>query len=399
MKILVLSDLHAVLVDEVDTHEHSRLIVDDDGSGEFGDGLIGYIQSIDSKLDYIICCGDIANRGQSRSFVAGWKFLNRLSFSFPGSKLICVPGNHDHQSRPDTTEDPTGFSPKHQLQFCEPSFPFDCFQKNTHFWAWNWAIDSLADCNVLSLNTSAYHGYSDEYKHGRVSSETINQICDFIESDEYVPKPINILVCHHHPQRMEHAYEDYDGEQMSGGQSLVNALQEIDVGPWLVIHGHKHFACVSSTFSQAQTPPIVFSAGSTSAKLYEGIKDKTSNQIYLLDIDISKTDQKERVVGKFKTYEYTMANGWLPSKSENLPANSGFGSSKTAIDLISDIKSKLVDEPFLQEIDLIEINEELGYFTPREFVRLKTRIEKHNLIAEIDESHQKIIEIGYGNAH
>lgn len=398
MKILLLSDLHAVPSDNLNEHSSSRLILDPQGTGEFGDSLITYLQNLNEDIDYIVCCGDIANKGCGKSFQIGWKFLQNLKTALNDAALISVPGNHDHQSRPPTSSNSDGFSPKHQLQFCSPKFPFDCHNQNTHFWAWNWVIDdSSKECNFLCLNTSAYHGYADEYKHGRIATETVKQIKNHLESTDYESKPLNILICHHHPQTMEHAYEDYDGEQMNGGQSLINTLQEVDVGPWLILHGHKHFACISSASTQSQTPSIVFSAGSISAKLQAPIKTITSNQIYLIDIEIDKTASSEKIVGKFSTHEYTVADGWRLSRSENLPAKSGLGSKKDAIDVINQIKEMLKSTPFLQQNELLSVNAELSYFTPREFKKFKSRLDTHRLAAELDTTEQKVIEVAYRN--
>ncbi|ENK2264144.1 TPA: hypothetical protein I7272_28410 [Vibrio parahaemolyticus] len=392
MEILLLSDLHAVPEDDLNERDSSRLLLDSDIKGEYADSLISYVRSQNKKIDYIVCCGDIANKGCGESFKLGWKFLQRLKDELPGSKLLTVPGNHDHQSRASASE---GFSPKHQLQFCEPTFPFDCYEKNTHFWAWNWAMvqeDEYA--NFLLLNTSAFHGFNDEYKHGRVSTQSVEQISSYIKSSSFEAKSLNVLICHHHPQPMEHAYNDYDGEQMSGGQSLINALQEADIGPWLVLHGHKHFACISNASSQDQSPAVVFSAGSASAKIYKEIENKTSNQIYFLSIDKNKTVEQEKVIGRFNTHEYKVGSGWRISKSENLPGKSGLGSRTSAALILKSIQELLDGTPFLDENDLEHINEELSFFTPREFERFLKRLTHADLSSEIDKSSQKVIEVG-----
>lgn len=395
MKILLLSDLHAVSQNDVEERDSSRLLLDDDIKGEFADSLINNIKNQCKSVDFIVCCGDIANKGNGKSFELGWKFLQRLKNELPDATLLTVPGNHDHQSRVSESE---GFSPKHQLQFSTPPFPFECYKKNTHFWAWNWVIDQDdSRANFLLVNTSAFHGFNDEYKHGRVSTQSVEQISSYLKSSNFTHKNFNVLICHHHPQRMEHAYNDYDGEQMSGGQSLINALQEADVGPWLVLHGHKHFACISNASSQDQSPAVVFSAGSASAKLYEPIINKTSNQIYFLNIDIDKTVEQEKVIGKFSTHEYKVGSGWGLSKSENLPGQSGFGSRTSASLLVQSIKDLLNSQPFLDESDLGHINEELSYFTPKEFERFERRLDRENLISELDKASQKVIEIGQQN--
>ncbi|MDU9593987.1 MULTISPECIES: metallophosphoesterase [unclassified Vibrio] len=393
MKILLLSDLHAVLENDSQNLSNSRLHLDQNGNGEWGNALISYISTLNIKYDLIVCCGDIANKGSKASFLAGWTFLNNLSRTLPNAKLVCVPGNHDHQSRPDLS-DPDGFSPKHQLQFCEPPFPFNCHEKNTHFWAWNWVLDdSDPQSNLVLLNTSAYHGFSNESHHGRVALETVDQIEKRL-ANQSSPKAINILICHHHPQRMEHAHDDYDGQQMSGGQKLLNSLQKVDQGPWLILHGHKHYSCISKASSEGEDPPIVFSAGSASAKY----ADLIDNQFYSIDIDITKTSENERVIGTFETHQFSVGSGWKPSASTNMPAKSGLGSNINSRTLINRIKALLKNEAFLEETDIKDINDELRYFLPAEFKKFKSRLEKNSLVSDIDEANQFILQVGPANA-
>ncbi|MEZ8319489.1 metallophosphoesterase family protein [Vibrio splendidus] len=390
MKILLLSDLHTVIENDYQNMSNSRLHLDASGSGEWGNGLINYIEKQNVEYDLIVCCGDIANKGCKKSFLAGWKFLNVLSAKIPSAKLICVPGNHDHQSRPDPTDIESGFSPKHQLQFCSPSFPFSCHAKNTHFWAWNWALDdSSPNTNLLLLNTSAYHGFSDEYKHGRIALETVDQIEKRLE-EIVEPKAINILICHHHPQRMEHAHRNYDGQQMAGGQKLLHSLQNVDKGPWLILHGHKHYACISTASSEGQVPPIVFSAGSASARY----KDLIENQFYTFDLDLAETSEQERIVGTFETHQFTTGEGWSPSTSSSMPAKSGLGSRTNANTIIKKIQQLLNTEEFLEGDELAEINQELSYFLPKEFERFMNRLTLNSLSADVDKSNQFISQIG-----
>ncbi|NLS13900.1 metallophosphoesterase [Vibrio sp. SM6] len=392
MKILLLSDLHAVIDGDSKNFSNTRLHLDSTGSGEWGDGLVTYITSLGIQYDLIVCCGDIANKGCQQSFLAGWKFLHKISNHFSKAKLICAPGNHDHQSRPDPADIQSGFSPKHQLQFCSPPFPFVSHEKNTHFWAWNWYMDDTCpDSNLLLVNTSAYHGFNDEYKHGRIALETVNQIEEHLESLEEI-KALNILICHHHPQRMEHAHNDYDGQQMAGGQKLLHSIQNVDKGPWLILHGHKHYACISTASSEGQTPPIVFSAGSASAKY----KDLIENQFYSLNINIEKTKEEERIVGTFETHQFTPGGGWAPSESSKMPARSGLGSRETATRLIKELNRLLENEEFLEGEELERINLELGYFLPKEFEKFTKRLAANSLVAEIDAQNQCIIQIQIG---
>lgn len=396
VKILVVSDLHTQIDNKIDD---SRLIIEDYKLGEYAESLVDYVRSINNDtLDLIVCSGDIANKGCEKSFAAGWFFLRELQEKTNNPHLICVPGNHDHQSRNDITK--CGFSPKHSLQFVSPAFPFRSHEMNTHFWAWNWAVCNKNEgFNVLCVNTSAYHGYGDEYKHGRLPIETTNQIVEHIQSEEFNKSALfNILVCHHHPEKMEHVDEDYDYESMEGGSYLLKKLDEADVGPWLVIHGHKHFATLRYGSSYGGAPPTILSAASVSAILYDKIENLTSNQMYILEIDLDETADKGKLVGNFYCHEWTCLSGWQPSESDNLPHFGGFGSSITPKKAVDDITAYLHQNgPFIEGEEIFYISDLVKHFTPKEYKSIITKLDNSGISLVYDKN-RNISQIGFKNA-
>ncbi|PHX05156.1 metallophosphoesterase family protein [Vibrio splendidus] len=393
VNILVISDLHAGITQ--DSVSDTKLILRDQHN-VFGDKLIDYIKGLDEKIDYLVCAGDIANQGCKDSFQAGWEYVNKMAQELSISDILCVPGNHDHQSRP-PEDNKYGFSPKHELQFITPPFPFSCYHKNTHFWAWNWELTSTEKCNVLSINSSAYHGYGSEYKHGRVALEVTDQIKQKLTSSAVSRKPFNVLLTHHHPKKMDFVDLESDSQAMEGAEYLLRALENADLGPWLIIHGHKHYAQIGYANSQIQGSQLVLSAGSLSAVLYETIENRTSNQFYVLSIEPEKSEYLGKVVGKFKTYEANKLQEWQPSKSNNLPANGGFGSIYTPDQVVNDLKAQISKEnPFLEGVELSQFKEKIEHFTPDEISRLNARLHSNKFsVVRCQDNH--IIEVGLGN--
>jgi len=387
LRILVLSDLHATT--EYSERSDSRLNFDE-GVSEYGEGIINFIKNNEEEIDVLVCAGDIANKASLSNFEKGWEFLNKLKLKVNIPTILCVPGNHDHASRSDSE-----FSPKHHLQFMHPPFPLDNHVKNTHFWAWNWLDVELETFNAVLINTSAYHGYGDEYTRGRIATEVADQIYERISSSDFKLKHFNLLLCHHHPVKMEHVDISPDVEVIDGAEYLLTKLQEVDKGPWLIIHGHKHFAEITIGSSSNGSPPTILSAGSVSAKIYSSIQDRTSNQMYILDIDLRKTSDLDKLVGNFITYEYKMEFGWRLSEARNLPAKGGFGSEYTPVKVFREIKN-LINKTgtFLNEDDLEPIYKMMEYFTPGEFLKLKNKLEDsgYEVVCELN----KILEIGGG---
>lgn len=387
IKFLILSDLHAAEFNESNLND-SRLLFRN-GVSEYGEGFLNYVKSLGTHIDALICPGDISNKANIEGFRLGWTFLNQIKKELDISSILCVPGNHDHQSR----ETPGVFDPKHNLQFVTPLFPLSSSEKNTHFWGWHWCSSTSANFNVILLNTSAYHGYADEFQHGRVATEVTDQISEFIKSDRFSEKAFNLLICHHHPEKMEYVDSDYDSEAMEGGSYLVRKLDEADKGPWLIVHGHKHFADIGYARTSHSCGPTIFSAGSFSAMLYPSLKTRTSNQFYILEIDINESKNRNRLTGTFNSYEWTAAEGWHPSKANHLPAEGGFGNAINPKTMAKDIGS-LIDKnnPFLTSNELRRFDEQLKYFTPSDFKQLLNRLKENGFEAIVENG--KLIQLG-----
>ncbi|MEQ5835864.1 metallophosphoesterase [Marinobacter sp. NFXS9] len=382
-----MSDLHAVV--NTDYSDDTHLVFKSDSS-EFADALLDYIKDLNEDFDLLVCPGDIANKAQPGSFLQGWKTLNKFAEELKIPELICVPGNHDHESR----RNEGVFDPKHKLQFCEPRFPRNNFDECTHFWAWHWCPIINEDYNAVIINSSAYHGFYDENDHGRVAIEVSKQIGDFIKSDKFQEKPINFLLCHHHPSRMDYVDEDYDFEVMDGAAQLIRKIEDSDKGPWMIIHGHKHFPEIRYSQSQSVEPIVALSAGSVSAKLHPALMNKTSNQFYIISVDIEKTEKYGKAIGEFETHEWTLKEGWHPSKSENLPAKGGFGSPSSPQEIANQIKNLFASksEPFLEQSDLSGISSDIAYLSPTDFKRLISKLEKIGFATETVGS--EIIQVG-----
>lgn len=388
LNILVISDLHSIsdTQDEGDSH-----LLFQDGESIFGNNFIEYVKSLNQKIDLLICAGDLANSGSKSNFELGWKFLNKIKSELSIKELLCVPGNHDHQSRPDSNE----HNPKEFMQYTTPNFPLNCFEKNTFFWAWNWChIENKApEYNAFLVNTSATHGYGKEYKHGRMPHQATDRLADLVNSSSFPKKPINILICHHHPNKMEHVDNTSDYEAMDGGDYLLRKLGGLNKGPWLIIHGHKHFADVCYAQSPTRQPPVIFSAGSLSARLYTEIQDRTSNQFYLIEIDLAKSEQEGLATGTFNAYEFMLGRSWSRSNAANLPATGGFGSKTTINNIATKIINKITDEcPFINQFELSEMEDEIKHLTPFEFKQLLEKLEESGHIVEVELG--SIVEVG-----
>ncbi|MDV2962076.1 metallophosphoesterase [Shewanella algae] len=366
-KALIMSDLHASKVENDDSY----LVLNDDKF--WVKSFIKYAKTVASDIDAIICAGDISNKGCSESLHSGWEFINELSEELNNKKILCVPGNHDHQSRK------YELSPMHEIKHRLANFPASCFNKNTHFWAWNWMHEEEDSYNCILINTSAYHGYGDtEYIHGRVSIETVDQIFDYIKkSESFNREKLNILLCHHHPQKMDFVDHSYDNESMIGGDYLLSKLQDTDVGQWLVIHGHKHFSNISYGASSSSQKPIIISSASLSAKLYNLIQSRTSNQFYILEVHMDSLIADEKIRGTINCHEWNYTNGWHPSKSTHTPAVSGFGEDLDFSKVRKILRAAFENQQhYITVSESSELEEMIKYLVPKDIEKLTRKLKE-----------------------
>ena len=125
--------------------------------------------------------------------------------------------------------------------------------------------------------------------------------------------------------------------------------------------------------------------------MYPKIESRTSNQFYILDIDLKETLEKDCLVGTFEAHSWNIENNWHPSSSENLPYKGGFGTDIKPRDIITKLKELLVEDPYLDESSLQPIYEMLTHYTPTEFKELLQKLTKLNF--EYDISDNKLIQV------
>lgn len=385
-RLLVLSDLHAVVGGK---HEDETYLTFGQSGSDFGVNLIRYLKGLEKTIDLIICPGDIAHKAEKGAFRLGWTLLNEIRNIYPRSSLLAVPGNHDYESRSDENIDP-----KTTMQFAEPRFPLSKFVSTTHFWAWNWFVDTTPTHNALMLNTCAYHGLRNEsLEHGRVIPEVQKQIIDHIKSDRFPARDINYLLCHHHPVNLPSYSRSPDHQMIDGGQELVDAITAaVPKGAWMIIHGHRHFPAVWYAQSQTSAPPVVFSAGTLAAKLDGELLNRTRNQFYIVEVDLELTRQTGIPTGVFETHEYVYHLGWSLSTSANLPKTGGFGARITPTQLTDRIVELIGVQRIADEETRLRIQTEIRHLTPLDLKTTKELLELRSIVIELDGN--QVVQVG-----
>jgi predicted phosphodiesterase len=370
IRIAVVSDLHVYTEDYSNESEKPGFIrVNGDNSPLTNpvEGLSKLIESDDLYADYLVCAGDLTNKADPKALKFGWELLHRIKNELGAGHLYATAGNHDLDSR-------NLFSPfdaKEQIQSLEPYHPVDLEREYDKYWARHYTILEHDEIRFLLLNSAAYHGYKDEYKHGRVSEKTIHRIRNDLHGRE---KKLNILLVHHHPHRhQELSLNDYSA--MDGGELLIDTLNKSGLGCWLIIHGHRHMPTIGYSASSSSEAAIVFAAGSFSAVLYPDIQSRARNQFYIIEIKCKLPLKSKNLfmAGKYRAWDWISHIGWQSATEKSgLPAQGGFGA-RLVISSLADEISDFInnsEDGFLSIDELLTQFQELEYLVPEDLKAL-----------------------------
>lgn len=322
-----------------------------------------FVQREEITVDILVCCGDMGDKASRAALQYAWSQIHSLAEILEAETIAATAGNHDMDSRQVHDIDAKG-----NLLGLSPPFPIADLSLNNQYWARNFCQLPNDDCRLFLLNSAAYHGYTDEWKHGRVSERTLDELSRAIaNTNSNLP---GVLVCHHHPIGFGHV-DLSDKSEMQGGAQLLERLS--DLGSWLVIHGHKHFPRVAYASGSAASPTI-FSAGSFSATLYAQLASATRNQFYIIELEKS-----EPVRGTFRAWDWSANIGWQPSNHTRLPHSGGFGCRSSPADLARAVATLISSpapsgQPFWTWDEVTGKISELQFLLPEDQDRLVERL-------------------------
>lgn len=369
LKIALLSDLHA-FSPEKDLKSPSRLKMGAPESFPNQHPFAGLEELIKQGLstDLLLCGGDMCDRANPSGAMYVWGKLEALKAKLGASHMIATAGNHDVDSRYQHTD----FDAKGMLQSLRPKFPGLPEALCTAYWANNFAVYEEVDYRIVVLNSAAYHGAGKdakaEFSHGRVSKYTVQAIKEALQGRER--RKINILLCHHHPLD-SNTLKLADYTKMDGGDILLDALPPLYLGPWIVIHGHKHAPNLMYSPGGASSP-IIFSLGSFSAYLDPEYFTKDKNQFYVLEIEVPQTGGAE-LRGSVHAWDWVDMEGWTPADvRSSIPARAGFGYRAGLSSLAQLIHDEVARHGSFRTYEEIrEAIPDIHYVLPKDIVELR----------------------------
>jgi 3',5'-cyclic AMP phosphodiesterase CpdA len=218
LQIAIVSDLHAF--DDPQGKEdpsYLSIALPDNEPGKHPiAALIQLIGRESLRADLLLCGGDIGDKARPAAIKFAWASLERVRKALDAERLAITTGNHDYDSR----HAYNSFDAKGVLQALDPPYPLPHEADNDKYWARNFVFVEGAAYRLVVLNSSAYHGQgSDEVEHGRVSDATLERLKAGLIT--LAPKPVNILLCHHHPKPHSELGLG-EADTMRNGQQLLD---------------------------------------------------------------------------------------------------------------------------------------------------------------------------------
>jgi predicted phosphodiesterase len=338
-------------------------------------GLKHFIAREGIKADMLLCPGDVANKADPAALKYGWNALVEIgSLLGVGKQFFATAGNHDMDSRYIHND----YDAKGMLQSLQPPFPGLDEAGCDRYWARNFAIVEGSFWRLVLLNSSAYHGggknSGGEAQHGRVSQRTLAALKRELSSS--VEKPLNILLCHHHPVR-DNAISETDYSEMEGGDQLLHVLDGgTSCGHWLIVHGHKHHPKLGYA-SGGSGSAIIFSAGSLSAELYTGLADRARNQFYIIRLPVTEYQALSLDIGgQITAWDWIPLAGWQKAGPQSgLPHQSGFGCRSPLSQLAKELATHVANSSYMQWSELTAVKPELAFMLPSDIRTVCRRLE------------------------
>lgn len=404
LRVLLLSDIHC------DSRRHTPGDIDGPGDAPHQplphvlvtpresegrkDALIELKGSLPSDIDAVLVSGDLCNGADEQALHYIWAELLSLG-ELLDARVFSVPGNHDMDSRFKNGEDPRLI-----LQGLPQPFPEPMVSRNDQFFARHFLVDMVDghDVVLIRLNSAAFHGYREEWRHGRVSSITTAaisaEIGQLLSERSYKPA-LGIFLTHHHyrPLHSLAAEGSTDYSAIRGDQHLTEFFrQEVGI-PWLLIHGHRHQPTIYYADGPAAAPTVI-AAGSMGQNL-TGMPSGSMNTYHVIDVDVSGQFAHPR--GIVETHVFADTVGWRsapePVFDVGLPYIERFGDRSDPRQLAVRIEAVTANEPILTRERLLEEFPDLRFRMSADLQLLVESLSERGLESRVDMQRTSIEEV------
>ena len=324
------------------------------------------------QAEVLLCPGDLCDQADWDALGYAWTNLCEFAEMLGAEHVIATVGNHDidsHSLHPDRDID---FGPR-QLS---PDFPCSPRGETNDYWESRISHARGEDWQAIALNSSLMRRLEEEERdHGEVHEETLEAI-RAVATEASVP--VNVLLCHHHPQPFTR-HTPGDASHMASGDRLVKLLNDLP-GGWMIVHGHKHYPHLDYLDGTGAAPARLV-AGSTGINLWPLLSSYFSNQLHVIEFDVSRCSELDlTMAGQVRSWSWRPLASWYPARAagDGLPGVAGFGfrfdGPAVARQLVRMARDRGLE--VLERPDLEAWEPRLRYLLPQDFEDFQTFLEE-----------------------
>jgi predicted phosphodiesterase len=343
--------------------------------------LVTLISNESLRADVVLSLGDMTDQARPDPTHYAWHAIHEISTRLDAGDLLAVSGNHDIDSRSlYTPPDPLA-----TLRKLRPPFPLSASAEKHEYWADHFTVLERDTVRIVLLNSCAWHATKEEREHGRITPETLAMLRQrLLDTQE---KPLNLLVCHHHPYK-HHYPADFapDYQAIENGPVLLEMLEEVSDRRWVVVHGHRHFSNIAYAAGAANSP-VVMAAGSLGFVLPTKQNSQVANQFHHLTTYLDHPGLPP-VCGIIRSWDWVHGPGWVPTnRFYGLPHVSGFGVVDNARQLADEVSGRFKTQIPISWALVEKELPKLAFLMPSDFKKLRAALREHHGLAIADLDH------------
>lgn len=334
-------------------------------------GIVDLIQSMpDLQADVLLCPGDLCDQADWASLPYAWRQLQDIAVALGAGSVIATVGNHDINSRNLHTRATVDDG----LRTLVPEFPTRDAAGASQYWAQRLTVTRGPDWQVVSLNSSLMrHLVVNEDDHGHVDDGTLDLIRKAVHGVRF---PVNVLLCHHHPQPFTRL-DPTDRSHMAGGDRLVSLLNDLP-DSWMIVHGHKHEPHLDYLEGTGASPTRL-AAASVGATLWPVLAAHARNQLHLIEFPLADCDRLHMTLGgRILSWTWQPATGWRRSlpEGDGLPATAGFGYRQDGAAIAAELihRARQNGLPVVERQTLRAWDERIDFMLPGDQQALRQRL-------------------------
>ncbi len=369
IRFAVLSDVHAVSARTHKEESRARQQTESDPKRNPLAAVKRLIQDEGLRADAVLCPGDLTNRMEPAGLEYAWRQVDEIATLLGAQHVIATAGNHDvlrYEDLPANAEEMTW---ARDLQTLTPVFPSRETNQAAEYFGEDFTIIDETSWRVVALNSCARHDQRGQYAHGSVDDQTLDNMVTAVGTDQ---RPINILLCHHHPVVWTHL-DRRDTSFMDGGEKLLRTLEEHH-SDWLFLHGHRHVPALGYA-GETGSQTVRFSAGSLGVFLESEGRGHVRNQFYMLDFDVHQMQALGLTnAGRFRAWDFNYNSGMVEADpDEDLPGRGGFGFRRTSDELaaLCERTATALGKRWVRWEELCEADARWLYVAPRDLQALR----------------------------